>query len=262
MKKLAITVVILFGLLVAADFGAAAVAEHQVAKQVRSQLALPRDPEVRINGFPFLTQVAAGDYRDVELSAEAVPVGEFRELGIEANLHHARLAPSDLFSGNVRELTVDELTGRVKVTAADVGRYIGIPDLRISPAPKDALAGTDGDEQVARTEDGTQTAVQLNGTVPIAGTENQVQIIALLSLVGGKLEIEPKKLDLDNSSIGPIDLPSVFEESVLRQFTFSLDPGMLPFQVTPTGVRAEHGALVIEGTVRDVTIGAGGVTTG
>ncbi|MGP4016825.1 LmeA family phospholipid-binding protein [Saccharopolyspora sp. 5N708] len=267
MKKLVIALVIIIGVLIGADFGAAAIAEYQVSKRVAAQLHLSEDPEVRINGFPFLTQVIAGNYRDVQLVANAVQVGRLNEVGIEADLHGARVSTASLLAGTADHLTVDQLIGRVKLKASDVARLIGIQDLTINPADKDALADDEGnissaDEQLAAGTDDTKAVVQLDGTVNIAGSDNKVRVIAVLSLVNGKMEIDPRKLDLNNSALGPIELPPLFEQSVLQQFSTTLDPGMLPFEITPTAVRAERGALVIEGTADNVTINSSGVSTG
>ncbi|WP_184726042.1 LmeA family phospholipid-binding protein [Saccharopolyspora phatthalungensis] len=267
MKKLAISLVIIFGLLIGADFGAAAIAEYQVAKRVAAKLHLRETPDVRINGFPFLTQVIAGNYRDVQLAANAVQVGRFNEVGIEADLHGARVSTADVVAGTADHVTIDQLDGRVKLKASDIARLIGIQDLTIEPAAKDALADDDGklssaDEQLAAGTDDTKAVVQLDGTVNIAGSANKVRVIAVLSLVNGKMQIDPRKLDLNNSAFGPIELPKLFEQSVLKKFSTTLDPGMLPFEIKPTAVRAERGALVIEGTADNVTISGSGVTTG
>ena len=263
MKKLVITLVVLVAVLVAADFGAAAAAEYQVAQKMRTDMHLASDPEVRINGFPFLTQAVAGDYRDVSVNARTVRVGQLNDVDIETDLHHARIGLSDVLSGSADHLDVDELVGRVKLKSPDVGRLIGVDDLTINPAPKDALEGTDGEQLADGTEgDPTKATVQLNGTVNIAGTDNAVQVIGVLSVLGGKLKIEPKKLELNNSAFGRISLPKIFEQSVFNMFTATIDPGALPFRVTPTAVRAERGALVLEGTAQHVRIGPDGMSAG
>lgn len=272
MKKLAITIVILLGLLVAADYGAASIAEYQVSQQVRKQLKLAEDPAVRVHGFPFLTQAAGGDYRNVEMAAKAVKVGQLSELGVEANLHHVRLPLNNVIAGKIDKIDVDELVGRVKLKASDVGRIIGITDLTINPAPKNALdespAGGSGEESSGDrgtsggAVDSSRSTVALDGSIAIAGNNVRVKVIAVLSLLNGQLKIEPKKLDLADQSLTDIPMGDAFEESILQQFSTTLDPGMLPFQVTPTGVRVERGALVMEGEAKNVKIGQGGVTTG
>ncbi len=281
MKKLVITLVVVLGVLIAADFGAAATAEYQVSQHMREQLKLNEDPSVRFNGFPFLYQAAAGDYRDVEVQARAVRVGQLSEVGVEANLLHARVATSEVIAGNANEINVDEVLGRVRLKASDIGRFLNINDLRIAPAPKGALsepdntdvgdlggtpgspAGNPSDGTVAPGSqvDRTKTTIALDGSVNIAGTQNKVHVIAVMSLLNGQLKIEPRKLDLNNSALGAIPLPKVFEQSVLQQFTTTLDPGIMPFKVTPTAVSAEQGALVVEGSARNVTIGAAGLST-
>lgn len=278
-KKLVITLVVVLGLLVAADFGAAAVAEYQVSQKMRTELDLKKAPAVHINGFPFLTQAVTGDFRDVEIKAKGVHVGQFTEVGIQADLHHAHISTADVLAGKANRLEVEELVGRVRLKASDIGRFIGVNDLNINPAPPSALKddesssnGSDSSDGSAGsgsgqgsgldTNDPTTAVIKLDGTVNIAGTDNHVTVVAVLSLVDGKLRIAPRELKLDNSAIGPIPLPEMFEKSVLQRFTATLDPGMLPFRVTPTAVRVEPGALIVEGTARNVTIDAQGLSTG
>jgi len=57
-------------------------------------------------------------------------------------------------------------------------------------------------------------------------------------------------------------LPPAVEQTVLRLFTARLDPGSLPFNVTPTAVSADDGALVVEGTARDVVLNTAGAAGG
>src|SRR5437763_15229435 len=73
MRKLLIGVAVLAVLLVAADRVSVAVAENQISDRLTSAYGLPGKPGVSITGFPFLTQVAAGDYRQIDVSASQVP---------------------------------------------------------------------------------------------------------------------------------------------------------------------------------------------
>ncbi|MFE0426382.1 DUF2993 domain-containing protein, partial [Streptomyces sp. NPDC058953] len=67
-----ITAVVLGGLFVAADRVAVNYAESKVADKVRSSQGLSRTPDVSINGFPFLTQVAGKQLDDVDVSLKGV----------------------------------------------------------------------------------------------------------------------------------------------------------------------------------------------
>lgn len=254
MKKLVITLVIVLGLLVAADFGAATVAQQQVSKQVRSQLKLPQDPSVTIHGFPFLYQAVTGDYPDVEMNADSVALGELHDVGVGATLQHARIPLSDVLGGKTDRLTVDQVDGRMKLKAPDVGRMIGIQNLRINPASPQDLAAAGGSS-------GNGQPVALDGSINIAGRNLHVKVVAVLSLRGGKLEVQPKSLDLADK-LDSIPLGRAFENSILQQFATTLDTRMLPFKIQPTGVQVEPGALVVEGKANQVAMGPDGVRTG
>ncbi|MCO1579436.1 DUF2993 domain-containing protein [Crossiella sp. SN42] len=264
MKKLAIVLVVLIGLLVAADFGAAAAAEYQVSTRLRAQLKLADDPAVRINGFPFLYQALAGDYREVEVKASGVPVAELRNVEVEATLRHVRAPLSELLSGSAQNVTIDEVTGRVKLLAAEVGKLINVADLKIEPANLDELlerkpngdpVQPTGKQPVA---DDKTAPVKLTGSTDIAGTRTQVTVVGVLSLVENQIEVSPKRLRVSNET-GEVPLPPAVDRLIRRAFSTRIDPGGLPFTVVPTGVRAEHGALVVEGSAKNVQLGGGAV---
>ena len=88
MRRLVIALLVLIGILVVADFGAAALAESAVSRQMRSQLSLADDPSVRINGFPFLTQAVSGQYSSVDVAAQRISVGQLQELGVRTQLRN------------------------------------------------------------------------------------------------------------------------------------------------------------------------------
>lgn len=245
MKKAAIVLVVLVGLLVAADFGTAAIAEYQVSKRLRGNLNLPTDPAVRINGFPFLLQAFAGDYRDVDVTADGVAVARLSNLGIDATLHHVRVPFSALVSGSVRTVRIDDVVGRVRIRTAELKRLIDVEDLAV-----DKVSDRD---RTAAGRPVPANAVKLTGTVDLLGQRTGVLVIASLGLAGGQVQIQAHTVRVQGQA-----LPAAAEQTVLRLFTIQLDPGALPFNVTPTAVRADAGSLVVEGTARDVVINTTG----
>ena len=68
------TLLVLLVLFVVLDRVAVAYAENQAAQQMKSQ-GFPTKPDVTIEGFPFLTQVAARNIKDVHITATKVPAG-------------------------------------------------------------------------------------------------------------------------------------------------------------------------------------------
>jgi hypothetical protein len=67
------TIVVLLVLLVIGDRVACAITENAFASQFQSQ-GVPVKPSVDIEGFPFLTQLAAKDFNKVDISASNIPV--------------------------------------------------------------------------------------------------------------------------------------------------------------------------------------------
>lgn len=239
MKKLVIALVVFLALLVAADFVAASVAEREVAKQLRSNLELQQDPAVRVNGFPFFAQALGGDYDEVEVAADQVQVARLSGISVEATLRHVRVPFSDLVGRDVREIRVDEVTGRARIQASELGKIIDVPDLRVDEVSDADREGRDIPEN----------AVKLYGTVDVLGTPIEVMVIGAIELVDGQVQVTPSSLEVDGQQ-----LPPASEQGILRLFTTRIDPGSLPFGITPTSVSEDDGVLVVEGVARDVVI--------
>jgi hypothetical protein len=266
-----VTVVVLAGVLVAADYGLAAAAEYQVSKKMKSELDLANDPSVDIHGFPFITQALAGDYRDISINATGVPAkNTLRDLEIDADLHDVRVKLSDLLSGNVQSVRVDEVDGQVKVKASDVGRLLGLPDLTINPVSLDTVLGVgaqdaqdEKDKQQHPGEDdpmSSEAGVELTATINLAGEKTQVNAFGIISLAHGAVVITPKKLQLTNGLVSG-QLPDSVLQGFLGQFATSLSSSNLPlpFSVQATGVQVESGALVVQGKADNLVLSGNGL---
>ena len=114
MRRLVIALLVLVGVLVVADFGAAALAESAVSRQMRTQLALADDPSVRINGFPFLTQAVAGKCGSVESPRSASPSAS-GELGVRTQLRDVEAPLPMLLGSGEKTLQVRAAEGTVRI---------------------------------------------------------------------------------------------------------------------------------------------------
>ena len=257
MRRLIIALLVLVGLFVAVDFGSAALAESAVSRQMREQIGLADDPSVRINGFPFLTQAIAGQYSSVDVSASRIRVGELQELNVAAQLRDVGAPLPMLLGPGPKTLVVREAEGTVRVPATDVERLVdGVEDLRIETIDDEALeqAVEDGGP-ASLTQIDPEQAARFGGTVTVLGQQIDVWLIAVLQLVNGQVQVEPRYIHL-----GGDDAPALptFAQTTLQQlFTVRLNPGQLPLSVTPTDLRAVNGALEISGTAENLTLGAG-----
>lgn len=268
-KVTIIVLIVLAGVLVAADFGLAAAAESQVSKKMRSQLNLAADPSVNIHGFPFITQALSGDYKDITVNATGVPAkNTLRDLEVDADLHDVRVKLSDLLSGNVSQVRVDEVDGQVKVKASDIGRLLNIPDLTINPVSLDTVEGVGAQDALQQREKlqnpgvanplTSEAGVELSGSIPIAGEKTTVNAFGVISLANGGIQITPKKLQLSNGIV-----TGTLPDSVLQTFahlfsaTLSSKNLPLPFAVQATGVQVESGALVVQGKASNILLSSG-----
>jgi hypothetical protein len=80
------TVIVLLILLVIGDRVANAIAENEMASQFVSN-GFPVKPNVSIAGFPFLTQLAAKDFKKVDISASNVPAGPVTITSVHATIN-------------------------------------------------------------------------------------------------------------------------------------------------------------------------------
>ena len=95
-RAVAITLVLLAGLLIAADRIGLAVAERAAAVTLQRSQHLTQRPSVSIAGFPFLTQLVSGKYDDIHVTADDVTVADgstsLRIAQLDVTLHHVTVS--------------------------------------------------------------------------------------------------------------------------------------------------------------------------
>ena len=209
MRRLVIALLALVGVLVVADFGAAALAESAVSRQMRTQLALADDPSVRINGFPFLTQAVAGKYGSVDVDAQRISLGQLRELGVRAQLRDVQAPLPMLLGPGEKTLLVRAAEGTVRIPANDVQRLLpGIEKLRIETLDEGALEkAVDDGADVSIADLDPDEAVRLVGTSNLFGQSTEVTVIATLELVENRIRIVPQDIRLAGTDTPTIPGP-------------------------------------------------------
>ncbi|WP_233646296.1 LmeA family phospholipid-binding protein [Streptomyces sp. BSE6.1] len=115
LRILLIVVVILGGLFVIADRVAVNFAEDETADKLRSTENLPSTPDVSINGFPFLTQLAGGSLDDVEVGIDDYEASTGKG-GDKIRIAELRAHMKGVeFSGDYSSATADSATGTATV---------------------------------------------------------------------------------------------------------------------------------------------------
>jgi hypothetical protein len=138
-------------LLVVADQIAKAYAQNMIASKLQSSSGLSAKPSVTIEGFPFLTQVAAHDIGAIDLSASDIQAGKLDISSVKAK------ATGVHFNSSFNSATIDQITGTALI-------------------PFDALANATGAQGVTITADPSGGPNAANVSVgPLTATAEIVQ---------------------------------------------------------------------------------------
>lgn len=220
---LPIVLLVLVVAAVAADRIALGVAEDRAASALQSSQDLNHKPDVTVEGFPFLTQLIAGSFGEVVVSANDVTAGRAHDVRLQkvvVDLHHVTV-PSDYSSVHADTATADGSFGYdelshllgTPVRAGSGGRLIAEPSVHV----------------LGQTFSGTVSAV-----------------VHASSAHG---------LTFDNPrvSVNGVNVPSVVARLLAEVFTRSISLAGLPFHVQVTGVEVTPDALVVKLAGRDLT---------
>ena len=214
MRKLLIGVIILAALLVAADRITLAVAENQISNRLTSAYGLAGKPGVTIAGFPFLTQVATGDYQQIDVSASQVPAGSavLHQLNVRLTGVHATL--SQVLGGGSSMVTADRATGTAMVGFSTVDHRL----------PSGFQLHPDGKN------------LSVSGKLAIGGAHIPVSATIALGVSGSGISVTP----VDVSVPGVVTLPSAYSSQlhvVVPLSTLPLHLRLTSVHVTPDGLR-------------------------
>lgn len=257
MRRLIVAVVVLVGLLVVLDFSAAATAESTISRQMRDRLSLPEDPSVRVNGVSFLTQAVTGRYRSVDVSMDRLPVGSLRSREVTVKLHDLRAPWSELSgSAPAPRFRVTDARSVVTIGSGDVMRMVpGTKELTLATVDADAIdeiVRDDGDPTLRGMD--PRNAGMITATTTVRGRSTKVEVLAaLLVTTDGLIRIVPRDVRSDD-----VELSATETAALTKAFSLVIDPGKLPFRVTPTALRVdEDGRLELSGQVKDLVVGEG-----
>ncbi|MGH3549357.1 MAG: LmeA family phospholipid-binding protein [Pseudonocardiaceae bacterium] len=261
MRKLIIAVLVIVVLAVGADFGAAAAAEYTVAKQMRQQLHLASDPSVRINGFPFLTQAVAGHYTAIDVQASGVAADPLHDLDVAATLHDVDAPLSEVISGDLHSVRAARVDGQVRIKDADLGRAIGMEDLRIQqPSDQEIKDLLPPGTPTSDSPQGTRAPIKMVATTDLVGQRTEVVAFGVIALTSGLVRITTS--DVRVTGIDAVGLPQAARQTLLSTLSTDVKTGGLPFAVTPTRIWVETGSIVVEGTANNVSLRQAGVAVG
>lgn len=213
--RLLLAAVLVLATLVGADRLAAFLATRSLAKHVESAQHLAARPGAAIRGFPFLTQVLTGRYREVDLATRA-PVTEqgVRISAAQVRLRGVAVGLSDMLHGTVADVPVRSGSGTALLTYSDLNRLAQLNGAGAGAAVTFASAGP--------------------GRVRVTGPFG-LSITTAASVVNGQLHLSPDTQEFNA-------LPAA-----LRDLAAGLLAGPLPLPPLPFNVTIRSGTFNQQG---------------
>jgi len=202
-------------LLVIGDRVSNAIAENDMASQFKAN-GLPVKPSVDITGFPFLTQLAARDFKQVDVTASNIPAGPVTITSLNATLTGMHV------SSSFASATIDNVKATIFVSFGAL-----------------AAAGGLGGTAVTVTPDGANTVKVTAGVGGVLSDTEEVQITQT-----GPQQISLKVLD-SGSVLGSL-------LSSFGSYSFSLPQGV-PASLKITGLTLNSQGLTVNAAATDAT---------
>ncbi len=224
MRKLLIGVAALAVLLVAADRISVAVAENQISERLTSAYGLPQRPGVSITGFPFLTQVAAGDYRQIDVSASQVPAGGATLHDLNVRLTGVHATVSQVLGSGSSMVTADRAAGSAMLGFGTVDRRL----------PGGFQLRPDGKN------------LNVSGRLAYHGAHIPVSATVSLGVSGSGISVTPVKVSVPGLPGLPVSAYSSRLRIVVPLSTLPLHLHLTSVHVTPGGLRIAAAARHVQ----------------
>ncbi|MCX5461743.1 MULTISPECIES: DUF2993 domain-containing protein [Streptomyces] len=180
--KITVGVLVLAAFLTLGDRWAVLYAENKAGESLKNSMNLTAAPEVDIDGFPFLTQVAARRLDTVHLTVPDVAAGRVSLAEVSATGHDVRISGEGLTG--VDGADIGGVDGEVRLSFDDLGRELG--------ASQVTFTGKGTDRVLAR------------GTLPVAGHELALRADASIRRDGDRgvsTEVTGMRLDIGDLAV-------------------------------------------------------------
>lgn len=223
------TLVVTLLVLALAAVGADRVAERVAADRAEKRLVAEglRQPRVDVHGFPFLTQLLARRFSDVQVTAAGIDVAAGTASDITVTGHDVSV-PRGAGRADIGSLRASGV-----VPYAEVLRQAGARGVKLGPAG----AGT----------------VKLVGTAQVLGQTLPVAAIGRVQAAGRSLRIVPTSFEAAGTNIGGAALAAALRD----RFTLTYSLRKLPQGVELRDVTAGPGGFLVTLSGQDVSVASG-----
>jgi hypothetical protein len=223
-KALVVILVLLIGLVIAADRIGLLVAQDQIAKNVAQQYALDHKPKVKIKGFPFLNQALEGEYGEIDVNVGDVIQSGVHLTDTQVTLKNVKASISDAVNGDSSKMVAGSATSVATVSYADVNKE----------APRGMKVSAKG------------TALKVRGPVTVLGLTRTLTATVTIQPTGRSVRVVPQTVDA-GGTIVPVAL-------VQQAFSFTMPVKGLPLGARITQVQVRDDGLRVTTTAQNVTL--------
>ncbi|RCG20466.1 DUF2993 domain-containing protein [Streptomyces reniochalinae] len=163
-------------------------AENMAAQKIQETLKLTAEPEVHIESFPFLAQVAAGHLDHVDATVPDVPAGRVSVAQVRGSVDDIRIVGS--LPSSVEGAVLSRVRGQVFLGFDDLNREVGASQVHLAPGTGKNTVRADDDVPVAgrNAEVRGRAHLRRTGDHGLAMTVRDVRLVVpgLLTYVPGK----------------------------------------------------------------------------
>ncbi|WP_433613103.1 LmeA family phospholipid-binding protein [Dactylosporangium sp. CA-139114] len=241
---LVVLAIILVGVFVVVDRIAAGAAEDRITQETKAQLAAKDvkyegEPKVHITGWPFLTQVLAGEYKKITISLTKPQLNNVKLDTLTVEARSVKADARDLMNGK-GDVVAGVVAGDASMSWDNVRPLLEVAGLPSSIDPSNV------DLKVVNNK--------IEMRVPLSFQGIKVTLIALGSMVvqTGKIVLQLESVTTDKGNLPP-QVNSLIKQYQNRlQITVKL-PG-LPYNLVINSVRTTDAGLLVTASAADVKL--------
>lgn len=238
LRRTVIVLVVLGLLFVAADRVGAWLGGQAVASRIETELDaydVQATPDADIRGFPFLTQVASGEYEEIFVRA-----GDLDVEGL--TLHDTELTVSSVQAS--LSALIDR-SGSVRAGHLDGTGVVGYDSVA-------AQADVDGIEGLKLSQ-GSDGLVNASGTVNVLGRSVDVSGIAAIEVADGAIRLNVEEVDAADVP----DRARPLVEDLVSSASFNLEVPPLPYGLEVVAATPAAEGIAVEIAADDVPLTEG-----
>lgn len=236
LRRLLITLVIVVAVVALGDRVANALVERRIATEVANTAAdngaySDQEPDVKIHGWPFLTQAWTGDFEQIDITLKDVGSNGLTFPTLDLVAHDV--------DADWRELTNG---GDAVASTLDVSGSISVDSIETLMAEQ-----TGYDLQI--NEDGTASLV---GSQELMGVEVEVEATGQFAFGDNALTFTPATVESLTEGLPPQVQPLV--EQTLGEFSSTVALPELPYGIQLAEIAFEGDVVTVSGSAEDVVL--------